>query len=231
MSKILLVDDDDNIVLSVEEILVRNGYIIDVASRVEDADGMLGGFTYDLIILDWMLPGTTGIDFLEKIRARGINTPVIMLTGMRESDDKIRGLETGADDYLTKPFNRQELLSRVRAVLRRPAMIIQGSELQVAGVSLDTKSLKVTWHGKEMQLTRQEYQLLELLMRNKNEVFSHEALVERAWSSFSESSPDTVRTHMSRLRKKFEEISDEPCPIKTVYGKGYMFVSGESTPN
>jgi DNA-binding response OmpR family regulator len=225
VSKILLVDDDDNIILSVEEILTRNGYIVDIANRVEDADAMLAGFTFDLIILDWMLPGITGIDFLAKIRARGITTPVIMLTGMGESENKIRGLETGADDYLTKPFNREELLSRVRAVLRRPAMISQGSELQVSGVLLDTKSLKVTWHNKELQLTRQEYQLLELLMRNKNEVFSHDALVERAWSSFSESSPDTVRTHMSRLRRKFEEISDQPCPIRTVYGKGYMFVS------
>lgn len=225
MSKILVVDDDAEVTSTIEEVLTGSGFIVDVAATANDAQAMLAGFVYDLIILDWLMPEMQGIDFLAMLRARHLTTPVLMVTGMNQVENKVRGFETGADDYLTKPFNRQELLARVRAILRRPQAMTD-TELRLSGVSLDTRTLRVTWLGKEIKLTKQEYQLLELLMRHKNEVFTHDALVQRAWSSLSEASPDTVRTHMARLRKKFED-GPMPCPLRTVHGQGYVFVSEE----
>ncbi len=225
MAKVLLIDDDESVTDIVEDILRKNGFVVDAANNVEDARAMLDGFEYDLIVLDWVMPGMHGIDLLDQLRMRGLGTPVLMLTGMQDSANKVQGLETGADDYLTKPFNKQELLARVRALLRRPKLTT-GNELTAGGVTIDTKSLRVMWHGTELKLTNIEYQMLELLLRNKNQVLSAEAIVERAWSSMSESSPDTVRMHVTRLRKKFEG-GPVPCPIRTIYGKGYVFMDDE----
>lgn len=221
MSKILLVDDDERIAEVVIEVLGKSGYIVDHAASAEEAEDLLKGFSYDLLILDWVMPGMHGIELLARLRARQINSPVLMLTGIDATDNKVAGLDTGADDYLTKPFDRKEFLSRVKALLRRPKKI-ETSELSVSNVTIDPIKHKVTWHGKEIKVTPQEFQLLELLMRHKNEVFSHEALAERAWSSFSESSTDTVRVHMYRLRKKFVGGSTE-CPLRTVHSRGYVF--------
>lgn len=168
------------------------------------------------------MPGKTGIDYLQEIRDRQICIPVLMVTGMNTTDQKVKGLDTGADDYLTKPFEKKELIARVNALLRRPKLV-EHKELKVSGVVLDTRTGRTTWHGREIKLTKQEYLVLEFLMRNKNEAFSQEALVARAWSSLSESSPDTVRVHMHRLRKKFED-GPAPCPLQTVHGQGYKFV-------
>ena len=221
MPKVLIIDDDHELLNSVQMVLKREGFIADVADCLEEADALLGGFAFDLIILDWNLPDGEGIDYLARLRKTGVHVPIIMLTGQHDVEKKIAGLDGGADDYLTKPFNRVELVSRIRAVLRRP-QVMETTVLSGAGVVLDTRALKVTWQGAELKLTKQEYQLLELLMRHKGEVFSHNALVERAWSTMSESSPDTVRVHMSRLRKKFENGAAE-CPIRTVHGQGYVF--------
>jgi DNA-binding response OmpR family regulator len=223
MSKLLVVDDDQALAESLQSALSKEGFVVDLARDAEEADEMLHGFDYDLIILDWVMPGTEGIEFLGALRKRGSKTRVLMLTGKHDIDNKVAGLETGADDYVTKPFSRTELVSRVRALLRRPE-IMQAPSLCVAGVSMDQRTFKVSWHGKDLQLTKQEFQILELLIRSKDEVLSPEAIVERAWSSFSESSPDTVRVHIARLRKKFDG-STYPCPVKTVHGRGYVFVS------
>lgn len=225
MAKILVVDDDIAVADSVQEILEQSGFLADQANSTEDADALLRGFEYDLLILDWVLPGMHGIDFLASIRKNGMNMPVLMLTGQSSLNDKITGLETGADDYLTKPFEPKELVARVKALMRRP-QVVASKQLCLANVVLDLTTQRVFWHENELKLTRQEYLLLELLMKHKNETFSHDALVERAWSSMSEASPDTVRTHMSRLRKKFELASKaSKCPIKTLHGKGYVFSS------
>lgn len=226
MSKILVIDDDCQLAESIKSALSREGFIVDIADCGSEAESMLKGFDYDLIILDWRLPDTEGIDLLKKLRGLGLQLPVLMLTGMKDTENKIAGLETGADDYLTKPFNRAELASRIRALLRRPRALAEAL-LNVSGVSLDLRTLKVTWHGTELKLTKQEYQLLELLMRHKDQVFSQDQLVDRAWPTLSDSSRDTVRVHMSRLRKKFEN-GPAPCPLRTVHGQGYVFVSSES---
>ncbi len=221
VTKILVIDDDYELSETTQQSLVNEGFVADVAHSVAEAQPMLFGFAYDLIILDWMMPNVSGIEFLAELRREGVHTPVLMLTGMDSLEHKEAGLDTGADDYLTKPFSRRELLARVRALLRRPQQLVN-TELSSANISLDTRSLKVLCGDQEIKLTRQEYLLLEFLMRNKNEVFSSEALVERAWSSLSESSPDTVRVHMSRLRKKLSPDLDS-CPIRTLHGQGYVF--------
>lgn len=221
MSKVLLIDDDHELLNSLQMALKKEGFVADTADCLNEADAMMADFEYDLLVLDWNLPDGEGVDYLARLRREGKHIPIIMLTGQRGIENKISGLDGGADDYVTKPFNRAELLSRIRALLRRP-QAMETNMLQGGGVTLDKRSLKVMWHGTELKLTRQEYQLLELLMRHKGEVFSHSALVERAWSTMSESSPDTVRTHMSRLRKKFED-GPTPCPVQTVHGQGYKF--------
>jgi DNA-binding response OmpR family regulator len=225
VSKILVVDDDQSLAESLKAALTKEGFVVDLAACADDADEMLQGFAYDLVILDWVMPGTEGIEFLGAIRRRGSKARVLMLTGKNDVQNKIDGLDTGADDYVTKPFSRSELISRVRALLRRPQMA-ETNDLCLAGVQLDQRNFRVTWHGTEIKLTKQEYQVLELLMRNKNEVLSADTIVERAWSSFSESSSDTVRVHLSRLRKKFESDQHE-CPVRTVHGRGYVFSTDE----
>ena len=231
VSKILAVDDDEKLLESVQEFLSRSGYIVDPAFSAEEAEEMLRGFDYDLLVLDWQMPGMSGLELLAKLRTQGFKAPVLMLTGQNLVENKLEGLDAGADDYLTKPFDGRELVARVRALLRRPE-IVSSKELKLSNVCLDQTTQHVTWHGIALNLTKQEYQLLELLMRHKNEIFSHEALVERAWSSLSEASSDTVRVHMSRLRKKFESASTaSECPIRTLHGKGYVFAAERSNSN
>lgn len=223
MAKILIVDDDFELCKSIERTLSGHGFLIDVASTTDMAEEMLAGFDFDLIILDWMIPPTSGVDLLRDIRARGIKTPVIMLSGMNTVDHKSHGLDTGADDYLTKPFHAKELLSRVRAALRRPATY-ETSSITLAGITIDTDALRVTQDGNEVKFTKQEYLLLEFLMKNPDRVFSQEALASRAWSSLAESTPDTVRVHMSRIRSKLK-CTKESGPIRTIHATGYIFVS------
>lgn len=222
MAKILIVDDDTELRDAVSHMLGSLGFIVDPASNTIEAEDLLDGFTYDLIVLDWVLPDSTGIELLRKIRLAGKHIPLIMLTGKNSLKDKMDGLEGGADDYLTKPFHMKELVARINAVLRRPPTIQDGS-ISLSGITLDARE-KCVRHGTEtVSVTRQEFLLLEFLMKNPGQVFSQEALVERAWTSLSESSPDTVRVHMSRLRKKLKQYVED-CPIKTVHGLGYRFV-------
>jgi DNA-binding response OmpR family regulator len=221
VAKILMVDDDQNLAETVKAVLNKSGYVVDLAGDTKEAELLLLTSIYEIIILDWVMPGMSGIEFLSELRRKGIKSRVVMLTGQNDVEDKITGLESGADDYVTKPFHSTELLSRIRAILRRPE-VLTTNELQAGGLTLDARKFTATWQGVDVKLTKQEYQLLELLMRNKNEVLSVDAIVERAWSSMSESSSDTVRVHLSRLRKKIEAIA-EPCPIKNVHGRGYVF--------
>jgi DNA-binding response OmpR family regulator len=223
MAKILLVDDDVHLAESIEETLSGHGFIVDMAANVQEAEGLLAVSQYDLIVVDWMMPHKTGIEFVGELRSKGWHAPILMLTGRDSVEDKATGLEQGADDYLVKPFNSKELVARVRALMRRPARY-EEPQIQINEFVLDTGNRSLYRNGKQIALTKQEYALLEFLMRNKDQVFSSEALVERAWSSFSEASPDTVRVHITRLRKKLESEGDE-SPIKTLHRQGYAFVS------
>lgn len=225
MSKILVVDDDYAVADCVEETLNLPGMIVDVAGSAEEAEGFLHVSPYDLIILDWNLPKVSGVGFLEKIRASGSHTPVLMLTGRGSVEEKTLGLERGADDYLVKPFDSRELLARVRALLRRPARIESNNQICIDNIVLDCRTRAVLNAGVPVELTRQEFVLLEFLMKNKDEVFSADVLMDRAWSSLSESSPAVIRVHITHLRKKLRASGDDDCPIKNVHGQGYVFIS------
>lgn len=220
MAKILLVDDDVSITEAIQDALDENGLIVDAAHSCLEGESFLEASEYDLLILDWMMPSKTGIQWLPELRNKGLTLPVLMLTGKDSIDEKAAGLDVGADDYLTKPFHIKELQARVRALLRRPKGL-ESSEVRSGDLVLDTRSRKIFRGETEIKLTKQEFLLLEFLMKNRGGVFSADALVERAWSSLSESSPDTVRVHMTRLRKKLD-IDGAPCPIKTVHRQGYV---------
>lgn len=223
MAKILLVDDDDELVDVVKEWLEDQAHLIEVTSSGTDALEKLKFYTYDLILLDWGLPDRPGIEVLSEYRNRGGTTPTLMLTGKKEIDDKLTGLDTGADDYLTKPFHLEELSGRVRALLRRPPLASK-PVLKVGECVLEPSSRRVTKNGVPINLLPREFALLEFLMRHPNQTFSPRTLLDRVWSSESDASPDTVRIHIMRLRNKLDENADDSF-IKTVHRVGYMLVS------
>jgi len=158
-------------------------------------------YKYDLVVLDVNLPKLSGLDVCRQFREARGSTPILMLTGKDAIDDKERGLDAGADDYLTKPFHLKELSARVRALLRRPNTFT-GDILRSGDLILETSTFRVSRDGEDIQLSQQEFALLEFLMRNANQVFSPEALLDRVWKSSSDISPAAIRTHIKMLRKQ-----------------------------
>lgn len=224
MAKILLVEDDISLAEVTRFGLESQGHMVQVAHSGDDALINLRVNKYDLMILDWMMPELTGIEVLERFRSMGGKTPVLMLTAKSRLEDKERGLDAGADDYLVKPFEHRELQARVRALLRRPTSLA-GSVLKVADISLDPATCVVTRGGQEVKLRPKVYSLLEFLMRHPNQVYSAEAILERVWLDDAMVSTDTVRAHFKLLRKSLG--IKEGVLIKTVRNRGYMLVSAE----
>ncbi|HEY9788327.1 MAG TPA: response regulator transcription factor, partial [Candidatus Obscuribacterales bacterium] len=175
---------------------------------------------YDLIILDWSLPDVSGIELLKQFRSQKNMTPVLMLTGKDTVADIEAGLNTGADDYLTKPFDMRELSARVNALVRRRAAIYD-PVLRTRTLALDTRTKQVKKNGQEVKLQPQEVALLEFLLRNPNDVFSVDALFARVWPSDLDASPDTVRVCITRIRNKIDS-EGQPSIIKTVHRVGYQ---------
>ena len=220
MAKILLIEDDDNLSYLLKMQLEQSRHLVDQVKRGLDAITQLKTNTYDLIILDWMLPDIQGIDVCREYRASSGKSPVLMLTAKGTVEDKATGLNAGADDYLVKPFHPTELNARVNALLRRPP-VYAGKILKVRDISLDTSSGLVLRGEDEIELTAKEFSLLELLMRYPNTTFTLEAILERVWDSTA--SIDTVRTHMKTLRKKLGD-TEEGGLIRTKRGQGYRIV-------
>lgn len=218
MAKILLVEDDENLAKTIEDAIRFEGHVVDWANDGQAALDVLFVSSYDAIILDWELPSLSGIEVLGRLRAKGSNTPVIMLTGKNSISDKLEGLYGGADDYLTKPFSMNELKARIVALLRRPAQQI-AAVLRVGDIVLDTSRSVVSKNGVEISLARMEFAVLEFLMRNQGQVFSSESLLAHVWSAESERTPQTVRTLIKKLRTKLD--GDGPSIIHNVYGFGY----------
>lgn len=219
MAKILIVEDDLDLRAIVEDWLKHEHHVVECASRGNEAVELLNIYPYDLIILDWELPELNGIQILRQFRNRGGRTPVLMLTGKGALDEKETGLDSGADDYLTKPFHMKELSARIRALLRRPAE--PGETLITVGdLSLNPTTFAVTRGGAQIKLLPKEFALLEFLMRHPDQVFSAEALLDRVWRSDSDAAPETVRTCIKRLRKKLDSESEESL-IQTLHGIGY----------
>lgn len=222
MAKLLIVEDDTELCGMIEDWLSHEHYQVEVTHNGREAQERLTFYQYDLILLDLELPGMTGLEICKAFRAQGGKTPILMLTGRKSIDDKEAGLDSGADDYLTKPFHMKELSARVRAILRRSTG--QTTNVLKAGpVELDPISFRVTRNGEDIHLQKKEFALLEFLMRNPNRVFSADALLERVWASESDATGEAIRTCMKRLRQKIDEPEKESI-IRTVHGVGYKLV-------
>ena len=216
--RILLVEDDRKAARLVSKGLHEAGFLVDVAHSSEEGDEKAATVDYAAIVLDWLLPGKDGIAFCRELRARGISTPILMLTARHGLEDRVTGLNVGADDYLTKPFAFSELVARLHALLRRSA-ITRPVVLTVADLSLDPVSHAVTRAGARIALTPKEYAILELLMRHPGEVLTRANLGELLWRDDDDVN-NLVDVHISHLRKK---IDRDPLPplIHTVWGRGY----------
>ncbi len=219
MTKILIVEDDADLGSTLGRWMKLENYVFDWKDNGQDALQDLRFNNYDAIVLDLRLPDLSGLDVLRTFRNRGGKTPVLILTGKNMVEDKTAGLDAGADDYLTKPFDGRELMARLRALLRRP-MSFSGDRLVAGEIELDRKSHVVKCAGNEISLLPKEFDLLEFFMRHPNQVFNTESLLERVWPSTSETSPEVVRTHMNRLRKKLTANGQQEW-FETVHGVGY----------
>lgn len=222
MAKILIVDDDHTLCGMIEEWLKHEKHKVDLAYNAADAWHFMELYEYDAIILDISLPDGSGIDLLNRFRKNGGKTSVLMLTGRTALEHKEEGFDAGADDYLTKPFHIKELILRVRALLKRGPEL--RDEIQKAGgITLDAKKREVTVHGVKVDFFNQEFDLLEYLMQNPNQVVRTEALISRVWQSDEGVSPEMVRSLIARVRKKIGKDS-----IDTIYGVGYKLLVDES---
>lgn len=219
MAKILLVEDDLDLCASLSVWLEAEQHSVDMVHDGQEGAHRMRYYQYDLAVVDWNLPKLTGVEMCKAYRESGGHAAIIMLTGNDSVRDKESGLDAGADDYLTKPFDFAELAARIRALLRRPH-VFTGTVLKAKDVILDTTTRKVKKGDAELQLIPKEFALLEFLMRHPNETFSPEALLDRVWSSDCDSSVETVYTTIKTLRKKISPESTNSI-IKTAYGLGY----------
>ncbi|HEY9718195.1 MAG TPA: response regulator transcription factor [Trichormus sp.] len=219
MAKVLVVEDNRELASMINDWLVFEHYEVEFAYTGSDGMEMLQHYLYDAIILDWELPNKSGIEICRDFRSSGKMTPILMLTGKSEIDDKEMGLDAGADDYLTKPFHMKELGARLRAIIRRSANA-PSNVLKAGDIELNPTTFEVTKGGAPIDLLKREFALLEFFMRNPNRVFSAEALLDRVWTSESDATAEALRTTLGRLRKKIDTPKADSL-IKTVHGVGY----------
>lgn len=218
--RILVVEDEHRIAQAIKEGLEQETYAVDVAYDGEEGYNFASVEEYDLIIMDVMMPEMDGFEVVKKLRTAGTHTPVIMLTAKDQNKDIVNGLDSGADDYLAKPFSFEELLARIRALLRRPKETIN-SVLQVQDLAIDTNSHKVTRAGKEIKLSSKEYALLEYMVRNQGKVLSKNNLIAHVWDFDSDILSNNVEVFITYLRNKIDKPFKGPDLIQTVRGFGY----------
>jgi two-component system, OmpR family, manganese sensing response regulator len=221
--KILLVDDEVELTEPLSRLLRREGYAVEVASDGDSGWRMAGQGSYDLLILDWMLPGLSGLEICQRSRSSGDTTPVLFLTAKDTIDDRVAGLDAGADDYLVKPFELRELLARVRALLRRPAALealAPSPRLQFEDLELDEANQLAYRQGQAVELSDKETRLLAYLIRHPNQVLTHAEIYSAVWSDQEAPSSNVLAAQMRLLRRKVEPKGTPPV-IHTVYGRGY----------
>ena len=218
--RLLLIDDDEVLLDSLANHLIAQRYAVDIASDGEEGWEYIQLFNYDLVVLDVMLPKIDGVSLCQKLRDRSYSMPVLMLTARDRTTDLVEGFNAGADDYLVKPFNFEELTVRIHALLRRESQTL-ASILNWGNLSLNLNSLEVIYDGKPLNLTAKEYALLELFLRNHNRVFSLEGIIESLWTFEDPPTEGAVRTHIKTLRQKLQKAGAAKDLIETVYGIGY----------
>jgi len=217
--RILVVEDERRIAAFIERGLEEEHYAVDVAYDGEEALDWAAVVDYDLILLDILLPKKDGIQVCRELRDRGSKVPILMLTARDAVEDRVRGLDSGADDYLVKPFAFQELLARIRALLRRQSEV-KTTQLQVGGLVLDTVTRRATRAGQVIELTAREYALLEFLMRHPRQVLSRTQIAEHVWDYDFFSTSNVVDVYVGYLRRKIDKGFDQKL-IQTVRGAGY----------
>lgn len=222
--KILLVEDDEGTAEVLKTTLTRQHYVVDFAMDGQAGLLLVEAFTYDLVLLDVMLPKLDGLKLCRQLRNRQDRTPVMLLTALDSSTSKVIGLDAGADDYVVKPFDTNELLARIRALIRRGTPVLS-SAIEAGNIRLDTNSCRVTCDGQLLHLTAKEYAILDLLLRKSHRIFSQKDLIDYLWSSDEMPSENAVRAHIKALRQKLHKAGADGL-IETVYGMGYRLKLG-----
>lgn len=220
--RILVIEDEIKIANSIKKGLEQENYHVKIANSGLDGYELAQEEDFDVIILDLMLPEMDGLEICEKLRIKRIHTPILMLTAKAEMEDKVKGLDSGADDYLAKPFAFEELLARIRAITRRPQQRID-EELKCEQLVLNLKQYKVTRENREIILSKKEFSLLEYLMRNQKKIVTKDQIVNNVWDYDSDVLPNTIEQYIKYLRNKIDKpFSNLPALIHTVRGFGYV---------
>ena len=216
--RVLVVEDEHKIAGAIKKGLTHESFAVDVVYDGREGYELATVEKYDVIILDLMLPGMDGIEVCKKLRQENIHIPILMLTAKGQVEDKVEGFNTGADDYLTKPFAMAELLVRIKALARRPKQSI-GVVLSVSDLTMDTADFEVKRNGKKIRLSNKEYALLEYLMRHKNKAVTKEQIINHVWNYDADVLPNSVEVYIRHLRKKIDEPFEKPL-IQTIKGFG-----------
>lgn len=217
--KILLVDDEKQLLNALSEILKKNKYLVDTACDGEQGLDLALTYDYDVIVLDVLMPKMNGFEVVKNIRQNKVSTPILMLSAKSEVSDKIEGLNYGADDYLSKPFDVQELLARIKALSRRKSEFT-GDVLTFCDIKFDRNSCEISKDGRKIKLGKKEFQILEILMLNSGKPVKKESMIEKVWGYDTEAEYNTIEVYLSFIRKKIEAIGSK-VEIKSIRGVGY----------
>ena len=221
--QILLVDDEIEMAEALSRALTREGHTVQLASSGDRGSQLAQQGSYDLLILDWMLPQQSGLEICQQLRSRGDTTPILFLTAKDTLDDRVQGLDAGADDYLVKPFELRELLARVRALLRRPATLDPSSpRLKVEDLELDAENQVAYRRDRAIDLSEKEVQLLAYFMCHPNQLLTHDQIYQHLWEDTEKPTSNVLAAQIRLLRRKIETDRETPL-IHTVYGRGYRF--------
>jgi DNA-binding response OmpR family regulator len=222
--KILIVEDNEEILAFVKKGLQYENYLVDGTNNGEDGLNKASSCVYDIIVLDLLLPKLDGKEFVEKFRASGSTTPIIILSAITDSETKTKLLDLGADDYLVKPFSFTELVSRMKAVLRRSSSVPKKEVIQIEDLLIDPTSREVTRNGIKIDLRRKEFELLSFMARHPGEVLNQATLLEKVWDFNGDASTNTLGSHISSLRNKIDGGKKQKL-IHTIHGVGYKLAA------
>lgn len=223
--KILIVEDERELAEALAALLGKNGYTAEVAGDGESGEDLAATGMYDLVVLDVMLPKKDGFSVVRDLREQGVSTPVLLLTAKSELDDKVVGLDHGADDYLTKPFSTRELMARVRALTRRKGEYV-GQEITVGNTTLHLLSHEVSGDKNRVKLGQKEFEILELLMSNLNQIIPKDRIMEKVWGFDSDAEYNAIEVYISFIRKKLVSVGAD-IAINVVRGAGYIVEKNE----